>query len=251
MLTQEVRRRDSHIVVLDLKGDPAFFFGMAIEARQARVNFKWFTIESGKSSYIYNPRRQRFLEQLSLNERVQLTIEPLGVEHGEGHGPGFWGSMQEQYVRRFEERYPGIPSFSALRRQMGDMDVIRRLGMTQKDVENAAHVRAVIERLASVATWNATEEDGYPRSAIAAAIDVYDILSQPGITYFYLPASVEPMTVRVIARTVMRHLTVGARLHRGRRVPVTCVVDEAQEVLQGSRDLDVLVKQARDRGFIF
>src|SRR5262249_29444075 len=42
-IAQIARRRDTHIVVIDLKGDLAFFSGTAIEARRARVNFKWFT----------------------------------------------------------------------------------------------------------------------------------------------------------------------------------------------------------------
>ncbi len=88
LLIQAIRRRDMHLVCVDLKGDKAFMLGLAAEANRSRLNFKWLTLEQGKSSYLWNPFTDPGVRLLSKEQLVQIILKALSLVTGQEHGAG-------------------------------------------------------------------------------------------------------------------------------------------------------------------
>ncbi len=59
LIRQAGRKDDSSVLILDLKGDPALFHGTRLAAQAAGLPFRWFTLESGRSSFAMNPFLQK------------------------------------------------------------------------------------------------------------------------------------------------------------------------------------------------
>ena len=246
LAVQVIRRRSIHVVYIDLKGDSGVLRNLGIEARRARLSCKWFSLMSLNSSYIYNPFLQEFLAALTVNERVQILRQALGLEGGEGHGPSYYSAVQEIRVKHVVQNHPNeIRSFRDMLRLLKQRVDLKELGLSKRDLDNSSHVVAVIDRLAEHDALNAMPGDGTPGAAVDAAISTIEILSRPGVTVFDLPATLQPTTARVVARLVAQQIVAAAGVHQGPRVPVIVIIDEAQEAL--ARGLATLIKQARDR----
>lgn len=65
LVTQLIARRNSSVIIFDLKGDRALFNAVRDEANSVGLPFKWFTNIVGKSSYGFNPLRQSHLHHLT------------------------------------------------------------------------------------------------------------------------------------------------------------------------------------------
>ncbi len=80
------KRLDASFVIIDLKGDPALFHTARQLAEAQGLPFRWFTSESGRSSYAFNPLDQRAFNELSEIAMTELQMAALSLEHGEGYG---------------------------------------------------------------------------------------------------------------------------------------------------------------------
>ena len=189
LLVQAIRRGDRHIVALVLKDDPAFFYGLAIEAARARQNFKWFTIEPEKSSYVWNPFLDPAVARLSREQFIQIVLKALALVTGHEHGEGYFGAMQEARLRRTLERNR-VRSF----RELYEVIRVQRpgdIGMSERDFSNTGHLVASLARIASIGPLNVVGEgdapeaalarrDQRPRDAVAAGRDLLPAARPPG-----------------------------------------------------------------------
>ena len=91
LTAQLIRRNDGPVVVFDLKGDMALFNAVRWEAENAGRTFKWFTNKPYRSTYIFNPWRQSYLERLTLQEILGLFLLSLNMHHGDDYGRAFFG----------------------------------------------------------------------------------------------------------------------------------------------------------------
>lgn len=241
LLVQAIARRDRHVVAIDLKGDKAFMLGLAQEAARQRLDFKWLTIEPGKSSYLWNPFDDglRFLTQ---EQFVQIVLRALSLVTGQEHGAGYFGAMQEERTRRTFEKNV-LRSFREFYRVVRDQRATD-VGMNERDFSNAGHLIANLARIASVGVLNAVPGDNVPEPAMRNAISLVHALSRPGVTYFTLPAQLEPTTAMFVAKLVIHLLAAIARVYQGPRVPVLVWADEIQEAL--SPDLSTPIRQSRE-----
>lgn len=240
---QLIRRRQVTFVYLDLKGDPAQRNKIALEARRAGLDFRWVTVEAGQSSYIFNPLKQDFFCRLALTAQVQLISQALGLEGSERQDEAFFSDINEKLFQRAYARFRPN-SFRELRERLDRPGVSEDLGLTAREWELAAHLRAEMDRLGSSTVLNACQVGpGVSADALKHAIQISDVLSRPQVIYFWLPALLERVTARTVARLVAHQLSAAAKVHRGPRVPVVVVADEAQEVI--NRAWSPLLKQSR------
>lgn len=241
LLTQAIARGDLHVLVTDLKGDKAFMLALAQEATRRRVDFKWLTIEPGKSSYLWNPFDDG-LRFLTREQFVQIVLRALALVTGQEHGAGYFGAMQEERSRRtFEQQ--ALRSFREFYRAVRDQRA-KDIGMDDRDFSNAGHLIANLARIASVGVLNAVPGDNLPERALRHAISLQGVLSRPGVTYLTLPAQLEPTTAMFVAKLVIHLLAAVARVYQGPRVPVLVWADEIQEAL--GPDLATPIRQARE-----
>ena len=118
------------------------------------------------------------------------------------------------------------------------------IGMNERDFANSGHLGVNLTRIASADVLNAVPGDGVPETALNAAISLLDVLSKPGVTYFSLPAQLEPTTALFVAKLLIHLLAAVAKVYEGRRVPVLVWQDEAQEAL--GPDLTTPIRQSRE-----
>lgn len=89
LLTQQIRRGDGAVVVLDCKGDPLLFHTVRQEAEAAGRPFKWFTNLPDRSTYIFNPFDREIYDKLTMSDAVGLLVNSLNLAHGSEYGrPG-------------------------------------------------------------------------------------------------------------------------------------------------------------------
>lgn len=245
LITQAISRRNRHIVVLDLKVDKSFMLGLAKEAARRRVDFKWLTLEPSKSSYLWNPLSDRGVRLLVQEQIIQIVLKALSLVTTQAHGAGYFGAMQEERTRRTFERNV-LRSFREFYRTVRDQRATD-VGMNDRDFSNAGHLIANLARIASVGVLNAVDGDTVPEPALRGSISLVDVLSRPGVTYFALPAQLEPTTAMFVAKLVIHLLAAVAKVYQGPRVPVLVWVDEFQEVLSGGgSDLATPIRQSRE-----
>jgi hypothetical protein len=78
MAFQLIAHADSSVVVIDMKGDNALFWGTFIEAERAGMPFRWFTLQPGAASFVFNPFTQAANQARGVNARAQSLLTALG-----------------------------------------------------------------------------------------------------------------------------------------------------------------------------
>ncbi len=92
------------VIVLDLKGDPAYFHACKEAAKAAGRTFKWFTNKPSCSTYIFNPWRQKSLHSLSLSQLVGFICQSLNLFHGQDYGRSWYSMLTSILSRRTLKR---------------------------------------------------------------------------------------------------------------------------------------------------
>jgi hypothetical protein len=247
LLVQAIRRREMHIFIIDLKGDRAFMRGLGIAAARSKVDFKWLTIETGKSSYLWNPFTDPGVRLLTQEQIIQIVLRALSLVTGQQHGAGYFGAMQEERTRRTFEQHD-LRSFRDLYRIVREQRAAD-IGMSERDFSNAGHLIANLARIASVGVLNAVPDDDIPAEALRESISLLNVLSRPGVTYINLPAQLEPTTALFTGKIIVHFLAAIAKVLERQGVPVLVFCDEQQEML--GPDLATPIRQARESGVSF
>ena len=156
LTTQLIRRNDGPVMVLDLKGDMGLFNTARIEAEDTGRKFKWFTNKPDRSTYVFNPWRQAYLEKLAIPEILGLFLLSLNLHHGDDYGRSYFslGSRTllqdcikrclelEQATRRRQRRRPQAPeSFVELEAK------IRDLSKSSEEYRSGQHLLHVLQSL--------------------------------------------------------------------------------------------------------
>lgn len=249
LIAQLVAARDCSVMVLDLKGDRSLFETARLEAKAADAEFRWFSLEAEHSSHVFNPLEQSHIARLTPNQRTQLILEGLSLNYGEAYGRGFYSAMNEVVLLTLLRHYPA-PSFRKLHALLSDKQAYAAVG-NPKDWENAQHLTALVDRLASIYALNMTADDLKDRPRVfEGAIDMGRLLTRSQVAYFSLKSPVEPIGSSAVAKLAMRSLFTAAahRLkHQSKRVYV--VIDEFQQVV--SESVQLVLEQARGNNIHF
>ena len=256
LTAQLIRRNDGPVIVLDLKGDMALFNTARLEAEKAGRQFKWFTNKPNRSTYIFNPWRQGYLEQMTLPEILGLFLLSLNLHHGDDYGRAFFGLKSrsllrdvlrqaldlESGARRRGSRPPRAPqSFADLER------LIRETGGV--DQQAGEHLLHVLQTLVDFPQLNLSPLDRESPLAVENAIHMPDVIHGKQVVYFYLQALTDMVSAGEIARLAMYAALSAAVAYRedtGMKPRVYLLADEAQ-ILMAQNIANVLA-QAREYG---
>ena len=251
LVTQLIARRNSSVIIFDLKGDRALFNAVKDEAFSAGLPFKWFTNIVGKSSYGFNPLRQSHLHHLTTDQLTQGILQALELEHGEGYGRGHFTALNDAvlgtYFRHFRKH---VGSFEELHRYVSDRNAYRNISNDDEDWRQTRQLVNLVEKIAHLGPMNVTAENmkEKPR-VIEQQIDMPSVLRTPQVIYFYLSSSLDPRTVSPIAKLAMFSL-LGAAEFREKVEPRAFVfIDEFQRVV--SEAMTLFFEQARSKGLHF
>lgn len=235
---------DSSVVILDQKGDSAFFELMRRTATQWGLPFKWFTTKLRHSTFGMNPFLQsHFHTDLTRNQAAEMFAKAFGLDHGNEYGASYFRDMAVLVLRALLE-LPEVDSFAKLSRYAQKHPDFFEL--PKKTAEQTTHLRATLDALATIEPLNVSPET-HPKPIVDHQIDVADVLSTPQVLYFYLPSTLEDLVCFTVAKLVgYLLLTAAAMRPADERNNVYLCIDEFQRIV--SQDFTVFVQQARSLG---
>jgi hypothetical protein len=265
LVQQMIHRNDWPLVIVDCKGDPAFFNTVWHETLRAGRTFKWFTTKPNRSTYIFDPFDQRVLEGMSVSDIVGFIIQYLNLYHGVGYGRSWFGFAARVLLQRAVERT--LPRdhrlitqqttiHSPLFHQEAPIHSLRDLhkivsDMTSGDSEYKAGLSLAytIESLVNFDQISVVPSSTMSTSAMDHAIRMSDVIRNKQVVYFYLVGAVDLASVATIARMVLYSLVTAMIAHKDRygiRPNAGFICDEAQAII--SNNIQVILEQARSHG---
>lgn len=265
-LLEQLVRPDCSAVVIDLKGDMALFESARLSAKRAGIPFKWFTSESSRSTFVFNPFTQKHMLSRTALERSQVYSKAFGLEHGPGYGRSHFSSENRDVILRCLEYFDDVPSFAWLDYEIESLKkgAVGKVFSTEKQQQDASDTIAIFRTMARVDALNISRKalppridsregrtlvdplDDEERARLCEhAIDMGDVLSVPSVVYFHLPASIHSATNREIGKFALYALLTAADKDAD-ETRVYVFIDEFQEI--ASDDLDVFLSQARSKG---
>ena len=251
MLAQLIGRPRSSVVVLDLNGEMPLFVAVQEALREANAHrkqpipFRWFTNFPGRSTYVFNPFLQSHIPQVTTQQNVEVILQSIGLEYGEGYGPAWFSSAHRHVLATVLEQNPELNSFRRIDRYTAKTlpTTYKELGITKKQYEEASHLYTVVHALASFEALNATPDDGYRPEVFQRQIDMFQVVQQPEVIYFSLASSIEERSVAEIAKLALFSL-LAASVRRGfADFTVYVVIDEFQQIV--TENLAIILEQAR------
>jgi len=241
LVRQLIGYGDAPVLILDLKGDRDLFELVRRDATPER--FRYFTVQVGDCTHTFNPFDQ-FTERLSLNQVCETLLEALHLNHGEGYGRSYYSRVARSALAATMRQHPNVANFTELYKLIS---ANRDLDREQK--RDAFELVAVIESLANFEQLNivANRRDG-ESEAFRNAIHMPTVLKENQVVYFWLPAILEPASVREIAKLALYSLLIAAMQNQtqGHAKQAYVVIDEFQRI--ASTNFKILLEQARSFG---
>lgn len=248
--------QDCSVVILDLKGDQALFAEARARAMKQGCHFKWFTSESGESTFVFNPLAQSHMSSFTPVERADVYTRALGLDHGEGYGRIHFSRANRAPLLKLLQLEPEVDSFEQLARGLRNRK--DELFPTRRSQEHADDLYAVVDNLALIDALNVTDprpgsnaveqplDDERREALMDHAIDMGDALEEPSVYYFKLPGALHTSSDREIGKFALNALLTAAYKRKDKKLPVYLVIDEFQ--MLASADLSVILEQARSMG---
>ena len=265
LIKQLIQRNDGPVVVVDCKGDPAFFHTVRWEAQRFDRTFKWFTNKPYLSTHVFNPFAKRFLERLTMPEVIGLLLQSLNLFHGQDYGRAYFTiaarillkhaveeTVPENRRSRKSQRSRQRPLFREIPtiRSFRDLhEIICFITRDGKDYQAAQHVSYLVESLADFQQLNMSPERDPKHPALQHAIHIPEVIRRGQVVYFYLVGAMDLASVGEIARLALYSLLAAAIAHKDRygvtpRIYFVC--DEAQSLI--AQNIQVVLAQARSHG---
>ena len=245
LATQMIARGGNSVVIIDLKGDMSLFETMRLEAKKAKATFRWFASEPGKTSFVFNPFVQSHLSLLTPEQRTESLLQAMSLDYGVGYGKSFFTAMNEVVLKNMLRKY-SIKSFKELEGYLEDPASYKDLGPT-KDFEQARHLAAIVNRLATMYPLNVVPGRTAEAEAVDQnAIDAMDVLHRPQVLYFFLSSPQEPIGAPSVAKLFLWALFSGAARKPSRDNRVYVFIDEFQQIISDS--VKLVFEQIRDQG---
>ena len=247
----------SSVVVIDLKGDPALFHGVRIEAEKAGLPFRFFSNQNNHATHIFNPFLQTHLPfvkgqgtKLSRTQWVEKITECLDLYHGEGYGRGHFSELNKSIINGLLETFPDIRSFSGLDEYARPDEralLPKKLGITSSKIEQASSAFAAIDRVAKILPLNVEPGDArFSKDVLQRRINMPSVFDSQAVIYFHLRSALEPANASTIGKLAMHSLLTAAACRSPADIQnkqVFLFVDEFQQV--ASESLSIVLKQAR------
>jgi hypothetical protein len=235
------------VVILDLKGDPALFQTVKIEAERRGQTFKFFTTEREAPTFRFNPFRGFDRGSRSVAQLCQLILDALNLNHGKGYGRSYYTERSRNVLSRTLKRAKNVHSIQSF----DDLDVELRETVRTADVRtkgDAFELLSVIEMLTEYRQLVTNPEETIERTD--GIIFMPSVLQDRQVVYFWLPAALESISVGEIAKLVLFNLRVAAqdwkRANPKDSREVILVIDELQRV--AGENLQGILQDARSFG---
>ena len=254
------------MVIIDLKGDPALFHTVREECRKRReaagitdeadprYAFKHFTPSPHQSSYIFNPFDSMTSDARTDIQLCNLLLDSLNLNHGEGYGRSYYSRRSRMLLYQaliHEDEQSGKPTsigelddkLARIMKSKGDVDRIDTdFGSPHDTFELLATIRTLAQYpLLATATRNVEPSQ---------CIFMPDVLEHRQVAYFWLPAALESISVREIAKLALYSMLTAAidrKNDAGSDARQSyLIIDEFQRI--AGENFKIILEQARSFG---
>ncbi len=255
LISQLIGRPNSSVVVLDLNGEMPLFVNTREAVREFNeghpgraLEYRWFTNFPGRSTYLFNPFLQSHVPRVTAHQHVEIILQSLGLEYGEGYGPAWFSAAHRHVLARIIEHNPDLNSFRKIDKYITKAlpSTYKELGITKKQYEDGSHLYTVMHSLAAPDAVNATPDDGTPDEVFQRRIDMGAVVERPQVVYFSLVSGIEEKTTAEVARLALFSLLAAAVRRGSSDFTVYVVVDEFQQIV--TENLEIILEQARHNG---
>lgn len=229
------------MIIIDLKGDAGLFHTVREEAEaRAPGSFRWFTPEKGFSSHVFNPFDDLATADRSLQQICELFLESLGLAHGDGYGRSYFTRQNRVALLEALKSEPPPRSFEDLMQRLVELQRLR-----PEEFSDIAELTSTIRVLME-----------YPQLALQhklarpeLGIHMPAVLEQRQVVYFWLPAALESVSVREIAKLALYSFLSAAIARQRAGKPVRqsyLIIDEFQRIV--GDNFRIVLEQARSFG---
>ena len=235
------------VVILDLKGETALLHQVRSEALDSlhqpfQQPFRLFAPSPDAVSHYFNPFASFESEARSLISFCNLFLDSLSLNHGEGYGRSYYTRQNRHLLFEVMAKTKPAPTnfeelYSALRARWS------KSGEFRDAFELVSTVHALTQYRKLLTTDD--QEVHNPGNCI----HMRRVLEERQVAYFWLPAVLESIAVREIAKLALFSLVTAAieRQREGKpRRDVYLVIDEFQRVV--GENFRILLEQARSFG---
>ena len=251
LAAQLIKRNDRLVVIIDPKGDNAFFNSAKKWTEQEKRKFKWFTTSANKSTYLFNPLGQAAIEHFSLSELVGFLILSFNLFHGSDYGRGWFtqaskAALEDAAKLKREGKRPDTFALFIEHLELA-IDSDRELQRAAKQVLYMMRSLAEFPQLNQL-----RDENGKPHSACEHAIDMLDAIKQNQVIYFHFDSTTDPSTAGELSRAAIYSVVAAAKVYANETnqpPKVTIIVDEAQSVI--ASNISQVIDMARSQGVSF
>jgi hypothetical protein len=254
------------MVIIDLKGDHALFHTVREESRRRReaagityeadprYAFKHFTPSPHRSSYIFNPFASMASEARTDIQLCNLLLDSLNLNHGEGYGRSYYSRRSRMLLYQaltHEDEESGKPTsigeldakLARLMKNKGDVD---RIDADFGSPHDTFELLATVRTLAQYPLLATATRDVQPHQCI----HMPDVLEHRQVAYFWLPAALESISVREIAKLAL-YSALTAAIDRKDNPDsddrqAYLVIDEFQRI--AGENFKIILEQARGFG---
>ena len=250
ILSQLIRSQECSVVVLDLKGDDlALFHGVAKDAEEAGLRFRWFTNQLEQSTYAFNPLRQAPLKRMTLYQKVDMLTAAMGLQYGRDYGRAYYSDANARMLHAALEHHGDIASFEQLADILADPNALP--GIDREMRQAGAHLGTIVNRLADSEPLNVIPNDGQAASVVDASIEFTDVFRQPQAIHFHLTSTIGATSSSEIARVALYSLITAATAVPPReRVQTFVVIDEFQRIVAGNIEMLLQLTRSLNIGII-
>jgi hypothetical protein len=229
------------VVIIDLKGDPALFHTARIEAERRGQKFLYFTLEQGKSTFLFNPFQGFDSAHRSLIQLCNLFLDALSLNHGDAYGRSYYSRQARMLLfdALEDEKQPRtFPDLFKVIKELSGRDKYR----DAYELLSTIHALQQYPQLITSEEQTVNEQD-------KNVIHMPRVIDEAQVIYFWLPAAIESISVREVGKLALFCLLSAAidRQREGKSPRQTYLfIDEFQRI--AGENLKIILEQARSFG---
>ena len=209
LTAQMIKQNDGPVIIIDGKGDNAFFQSVKKWCEEDKRKFKWFTTSAEKSTYLFNPLGQAAINKFSLPEVVGFFLTSLNLFHGTDYGRGWFTQAgktaltEAAKLKRAGEHKPATLELFCRHLEAMMLD-------KQELAKSAKHVLYMLQTLAEFPQLNnavagrTSDEKKPPHPACKHAIDMLEVIKKKQVVYFSFDSLTDQSSAGAVSYT---HLT--------------------------------------------
>jgi hypothetical protein len=212
----------SPIIVIDLKGDRAFFNSVRDAAREHGRKFRYLSTRAGDDYHFFDPLQIFHLGSVTPIQLASVFVRAFSLDYGLIYGGLYFthqnmGALLDAANEIISQRH-SAPTIGALSR------ILDRLSKSAYN-KDARHIQLCLKFLAECEQVNIESHDTPP----ANSIDMLRVLEDSEVVYFYLELEGEAPSLRQIAAFALYTLVQAAKERRALGLPTRStyvIIDE-------------------------